>query len=93
MTEFEIRRKMEAIRLSEATPIAKARELLRLRRMLSQQICELEKAKAQVARTGDRSTRAMLTRMATNAEFLEDDVRETARNTLSGRRFSGIHSP
>ncbi len=83
MTEFEIRRQIEAIRLSPSSPVTKARELLRLRRLLSIQLTELEQARMQVAQTSDRRTKAMLNRMAATAESLEDDVLESAREVLS----------
>jgi len=83
MTEFEIRRQIEAIRLSPASPVSKARELLRLRRALSIQHLELDRARFQVSKTTDRSTNAMLNRMAATAVILEDDVLESARQALS----------
>ena len=83
MTEFEIRRQIEAIRHSEASPVGKARELLRLRRKLATQLSELEKARTQVGRTSDRTSKAMLNRMAATAEILEDDVLESAREMLA----------
>jgi hypothetical protein len=86
MTEFEIRRQIEAIRHSEASPVGKARELLRLRRKLATQLSELEKAREQVERTPDRNSKASLNRMAATAEILEDDVLESAREILCSRR-------
>jgi hypothetical protein len=82
MTEFEIRKQIEAIRVSSDSPVHKARELLRLRRVLSTRLIELEKTRLQVSQTSDRSTKAMLNRMAAAAEGLEDDVLESAREAL-----------
>jgi hypothetical protein len=83
MTEFEIRRSIEAIRISPASPVSKARELLKLRRKLAVQHLELERARSQVSRTADRNSKAMLNRMAATAESLEDDMLESAREILS----------
>lgn len=85
MTEFEIRRQIEAIRHSEASPVGKARELLRLRRKLATQLSELERTRRQVEQTADQKSRAMLNRMAATAEILEDDVLESAREILGSR--------
>jgi hypothetical protein len=86
MTEFEIRRQIEAIRVSLDSPVNKARELVRLRRKLAIQLTELEQARTQVSRTSDQNSKAMLNRMAATAESLEDDVLESAREILNSRR-------
>jgi hypothetical protein len=84
LTEFEVRRRMESIQASPMPPLRKARMLLRLGRLLSPQVSSLIHAKAQIAQTDDRKSSACLTRMATSATVLREDLRDAA--------FSALHT-
>jgi hypothetical protein len=82
LTEHEVRRRMEIIRTSRVAPLRKARLLLRLGRKLNAQANSLTTAKAQIARTPDRTASAALMRMATRTQLLHEDVREAALEAL-----------
>jgi hypothetical protein len=87
LTEYEVRRRMDLIRTSRAAPLRKARMLLKLGRSLNHQAQAISQAKAQTARSEDRKGMALLGRMASRAELLEDDVREAAIEILARDRL------
>jgi hypothetical protein len=82
LTEFEVRRRMETIRLSQAAPIRKAKMLLRLGKSLDHQTQTLTQAKAQIVRTADKRASASLTRITTRMQVLHEDVRDAALEVL-----------
>jgi hypothetical protein len=69
---------METIRESRVAPLRKARLLLKLGKKLDAQAQSLTQAKAQTARTSDRTASAGLSRMAVRSQLLHEDVREAA---------------
>lgn len=88
LTEFEVRRELETIQMSDAPPGAKARKLLRLGRSLRTQAQELVAAQAHTERSSDVNANRQMERMASNARMLRDEVRQTAWSILrSGQRF------
>lgn len=88
LTEFEVRRELETIQMSDAPPGAKARKLLRLGRSLRTQAKELVAAQTQTERSSDVNANRQMERMALKTRMLRDEVRETAWSVLrSGQRF------
>jgi hypothetical protein len=90
LTEYEVRRRMDTIRESRVAPLRKVRLLLKLGRKLNAQAESLTQAKAQTARTTDRTSSAGLSRMAVRTQLLHDDVREAAVQALQPERGSKL---
>jgi len=82
LTEFEVRRRIASIRASKIAPMRKARLLLRLGKLLTEQEKKLHHAKEQVAHTPDRKAEAGLTRMETHTQQLHEDVLDAAFEAL-----------
>lgn len=82
LTEFEVRRELETIQMSDAPPGDKARRLLRLDRSLRTQAQALVDAQARTRRSSNRSASLQLERMVTSARLMRDEVRETALGFL-----------
>jgi hypothetical protein len=88
LTEFEVRRQMEEIQESDATPGAKARHLLKLRRSLRSQAKTLTATQARAEKSSDVNTIRQMERMANRAKLLSEEARSIALNVLrSGNRF------
>ena len=85
LTDFEVRQRMDSIRMARLAPLRKARLLLRLGRSLSPQVKSLSAAKSQIAKTSDLTTTAGLTRMATNAARLRESLRDAAFDALCAK--------
>jgi hypothetical protein len=84
MTEFEVRRRVAAIRDAELSPLRKARLLLRIGRSLNTQAETLRLTTRHVALTPDRNATAGLARMANRAQNLRLDVRDEAISIMRG---------
>jgi len=82
LTEFEVRRELETIQMSDAPPGDKARRLLRLDKSLRTQAQALVDAQARTQRSANRSASLQLERMVTRARFMRDEVRESALTFL-----------
>jgi len=82
LTEFEVRRTLESIQMSDAPPTDKARRLLRLDRSLRTQAQALVDAHARTQRSTNRSASLQLERMAASARMMRDEVRESALSFL-----------
>lgn len=78
LTEFEVRRRMESIQASTATPARKARLLLRLGRTLRIQARSLFQIRNLSARAPDRNAAAHLERMERQTSALREDLRGQA---------------
>jgi hypothetical protein len=91
LTEFEVRRRMQCIQSSQMAPLRKARLLLKLGRQLSPQVRSLTHAKAQIAQTADLKSSACLTRMATSAALLREDLRDAAFSALHTTDLGGTY--
>jgi len=90
LTEFEVRRRVDAIHASRMTPLRKAKMLLRLSKCLDRQVSSLLNASAQISQTPDRNAAAGLTRMTTTTQQLLADVRDAAYDAItveSGNRM------
>jgi hypothetical protein len=83
LTEFEVRRRIDAIRASRMSPIRKAKMLLRLNKSLNRQVKSLLQARAQISQTSDLNAAAGLTRMTTTTQQLLTDVQEAAYEAIS----------
>lgn len=87
LTEFEVRRRIELIRVSRLAPLRKARLLLQIGKSLHRQEASLHRAKEQTALTADQKAAAGLNRMALNAKRMHEDVRDAAFEALHPERF------
>lgn len=83
MTEYEVRSRVSEIRNAEISPLQKARQLLKIGRCLNAQAESLR----QTGRTTDRNLTARMSRMASQAHHLRQDVRDEAWAFLHGRAF------
>jgi len=82
MTEFEIRSQMESIRVSEVSPLRKARTLAKLHRNLLKELTGLRMAFSQVEKTKDLRSQAVLKRITATTLELSEDVEHSARRYL-----------
>jgi len=78
LTEFEIRRNVEDIRMSDALPAKKVRLLLKIARTLKREARSLLHARALSAQATDSSTAAHLDRMLRSHRELYEEVRLVA---------------
>ncbi len=83
LTEFEVRRRIDAIRSSRMSALRKARMLLRIGRSLNKQVKTLNEAKTLISQTADRNAAAGLSRMKCNSQQLRSEVRDAAYEALS----------
>jgi imidazolonepropionase-like amidohydrolase len=82
LTEFEVRRELEAILRADASPMKKARMLLKLDRALKAQTRILIHAHAASAQRHDSDTAVRLERLSRRLNMLHDDVRLEAQRAM-----------
>ena len=70
LTEFEVRRRLEAIEGSGAPPMRKARLILRLGRLLKSQARTIVHARDASADAQNRNTAALLDRLSSSRRML-----------------------
>ncbi|MCB8931946.1 MAG: hypothetical protein H6534_00755 [Chthonomonadaceae bacterium] len=83
LTEFEVRRRVSEIQISDIAPTRKARLILRLGRKLKAQT-RLH-ARALSARSVDRNTAVRFERMLRSFQKLYEEVRQVAEALLLAR--------
>ena len=86
LTEFEVRRRLEDIELSDVSPMRKARKILELGRSLKAQARTIVHARDASADVQDRNTAARLERLSCSHRMLYNEVRLAARKALEPER-------
>lgn len=92
LTEYEVRKSVDDIAVSEMQPMRKVRSLLRVARIIKAQARALLHARALSAQANDCNTSAHMDRIIRSLRSLYDDVRLVAHRFFSvpdaGSRFS-----
>jgi hypothetical protein len=88
LTEFEVRRELDSIQISDAPPSAKARKLLRLGKSLRSQAAAFGDACDRTKRNSNGSAPRQFERLAQHSRLLREEVRGAALGLLRATSYS-----